>query len=290
MKRLIKNIVLIALAALLVWGIAWASGKAHNEVCNGVDIEVINVDSTSFVTPEGIKAEMARMGIKAVGVPIGQIDVDHIENRLRESEYLESAECVLSANNRLIIRVKQIVPVLRVYDDSTSYYMNRHGKHMAASISFHADVPVVQGHFSNAYPATRLLPLVEHINSDPTLKALVTMISVTDSNNIFIVPSIRGHVVNLGPVNNLDSKFARLKEFYKNVLPHTGYEYYDTISVKWNHQVVGTKRHKAVKIEIELDSTDYDDPTVLSELNDSPASNNNGNQAATTSNTQKKNQ
>jgi len=255
-KRLIRYIVLIVLTALLVLGISWAAGKAQREVCTAIDVEVLNADSTSFVTPEGILSEMNRMGLKAVGLPVSKINTDFIENKLRESVYLESAECVIAANNHLIIRVKQIVPVLRVFDGNSSYYMNSDGKRMVSSPNFIADVPVVQGKFTQAFPATRLLPLVEYINADPTLKELVTMISVRDSNNVFIIPAISGHVVNLGTPTNFESKFKRLTAFYKKVLPYKGYSYYDTISVKWNHQVVGTKRLKKVKEAYVPDSTD----------------------------------
>lgn len=259
MKRLIRYIVLIVLTTLLAMGISWSAGKAEREVCTAIDVEVLNADSTSFVTPQGILSEMNRMGLKAVGMPVGKINTDFIESKLMESAYLESAECVLTANNHLVIRVKQIIPVLRVFDGNTSYYMNREGKHMASSTSFIADVPVVQGKFTQDFPATRLLPLVEYINSDPTLKELVTMISVRDSNNVFIVPAFSGHVVNMGPPTGFESKFKRLTAFYKNVLPYKGYSYYDTISVKWDHQVVGTKRTKKVKEEFVPDTTSLND-------------------------------
>ena len=42
-------------------------------------------------------------------------------------------------------------------------------------------------------------------------------------------------------------------------MPAKGWETYDTISVKWDHQVVATRRHKAVKIEMTYDSA-YDEP------------------------------
>lgn len=266
MKTLLKYIVLVCLAAVLVLGVAWASHKADFEVCTAIDIEIINADSTSFVTQQGILGEMNRLGLKAVGLPMGKIDTDRIENLLRESVYLESAECVKCSNNHLVVRVKQIVPVLRVFDGNSSYYMNKEGKRMESNPNFLADVPVVQGNFSKQFPPTRLLPLVEHVDADPMLRQLVTMISVRDSNNIFIIPSIYGHVVNVGPPNNLESKFNRLTAFYRKVMPYKGYNYYDTISVKWNHQVVGTKRHKKVKVVILPDSTDVvdDGPTLQS--------------------------
>lgn len=270
MKQLIRNIILIVCVALLLWGFHWARGKADTQVCTGIEVVVLNADSTSFVTPEGIKAELTRMGLKAVGLPVNSVNTDMIERKLKESEYLEEAQCVMTANGCLKIIVKQIVPVLRVYDGEASYYVNHAGKRITTSPNFFANVPVVTGQFTKDFTPVNLLPMVEYIENDSTLKALVTMICVRDSNDIFIVPSISGHVVNMGSPRGYENKFKKLIAFYKNVLPHKGYNYYDTISVKWDHQVVGTKRFKAIKMDIQLDSTDMDDETPIENLTDTP--------------------
>lgn len=252
---------MLVLAGLLVGGIFWARGKAADELCGRVEVTIDNADSTRFVTPQGVIAELAKLGFKVVGKPMWQIDADRIEQALQRSEYLEKAECVKGANGVLIIRASQLVPVLRVFDGDQSYYVNRFGKRMTATASYHADVPVVQGHFTDKYPATRLLPLVQYVEGDSLLRSLVTMYTMRDSNNIFIVPSINGHIVNMGDCSNFEAKFRKLKLFYRKVLPAKGWDNYDTISVKWDHQVVATRRVKAVKVEMDYDSA-FDEPEL----------------------------
>ena len=247
------------MAGLLLWGIFWARGKAADEVCQRVEVTIDNADSTQFVTPQGVITELAKLGFKVVGKPMWQIDASRIEQALQRSEYLEKAECVKATGGVLMIRASQLVPVLRVFDGDQSYYVNRFGKHMSATASYHADVPVVQGHFTLQYPATRLLPMIEYVEADSLLRSLVTMYTMRDSNNIFITPAIHGHVVNMGDCDNFEAKFRKLKLFYRKVMPAKGWENYDTISVKWNYQVVATRRQKAVKIEMTYDSA-YDEP------------------------------
>lgn len=251
--------ILVLMAAMLLWGIFWARSKAADELCRRVEVTIDNADSTRFVTPEGVIAELARLGFKVVGKPMWQIDATRIEQALMRSEYLEKAECVKAHQGVLIIRASQLVPVLRVFDGDNSYYVNRYGKHMSATASYHADVPVVQGHFTDSYPATRLLPIVQYVESDSLLRSLVTMYTMRDSDNIYIVPAIYGHVVNMGSATDFEAKFRKLKLFYRKVLPAKGWENYDTISVKWDHQVVATRRTKAVKVEMNYDSA-YDEP------------------------------
>lgn len=256
MKRLIQNSILLILAIALTAGILWARGKSQGELCSAIEVEVINADSTSFVTPQGVLSDLKGQGIEVIGQRMGEIDASSIEEALRKSPYLENADCVKCQDGRLLIRVSQLVPVMRVFDGDASYYVNRAGKRMGASSFYHCDVPVVQGHFTRKYPATRLLPLIDFIEKDSLLHSLVTMFQVNDTNNIIIVPNFSGHVVNIGNAAGFENKFAKLKLFYGEVLPKKGWNTYDTISVKWNHQVVATKRVKAVQKILDVDPAD----------------------------------
>ena len=256
MKRLIQNIILLILAVALTSGILWAHNKSLGEVCEKIDVEVINADSTSFVTPQGVLNDLKGQGIRVIGKRMGEIDASDIEKALRLSPYLENADCVKCQDGRLLIRVSQLVPVFRVFDGDASYYVNRAGKRMAANAYYHCDVPVVQGHFTRKYPATRLLPLIDYVEGDSLLRTLVTMYQVRDTNNIIIVPDVSGHVINIGNADGFDNKFAKLKLFYREVMPKKGWNTYDTISVKWNHQIVATRRVKAVQQIMEYDPED----------------------------------
>lgn len=263
MKRLIQNSILAVLAIALVIGILWARNKSRGELCTGIEVQVVNGDSTSFVTPEGVLNDLKGQGIKVVGKHMGDIDASDIEEALRLSPYLESADIVKCQGGKLLIRVSQLAPVFRVFDGEQSYYVNRAGKRMLASMYYHSDVPVVQGHFTRKYPPTRLLPLIDYVEGDTLLRSLVTMYTVRDTNNIILVPAISGHVINVGNVSGLENKFAKLKLFYKEVMPKRGWNTFDTISVKWNHQIVATRRVKAVQqTVIEAPDDDEQPPDI----------------------------
>lgn len=256
MKRLIQYSILAVLAVALTVGILWAREKSRCELCTSVDVEVVNADSTSFVTPQGVLTDLKGQGIKLVGKHMGDINASDIEEALKVSPYLENADIVKCQDGKVLIRVSQLVPVVRVFDGEDSYYMNRAGKRMAATTYYHCDVPVVQGHFTRKYPATRLLPLIDYVENDSLLRSLVTMYQVRDTNNIIIVPELSGHVVNIGNADGFENKFAKLKQFYTQVMPKRGWNTYDTISVKWNHQIVATRRVKAVAPVLEDYSED----------------------------------
>ena len=238
------------MAIALIAGILWARYKSQGEVCESVAVEVINADSTSFVTPEGVLSDLEHQGLKFVGKRMADIQASDVEEILGNSPYLEFADIVKCQDGRLLIRVSQLLPVLRVFDGENSYYVNRAGKRMDASVYYHTDVPVVQGHFTKQYPPTKLLPLIDYVESDSLLRSLVTMYCVRDSNNVILVPQISGHVVNIGNASGFENKFAKLLLFYREVMPKRGWNTFDTISVKWDHQIV------AVVPTIEYDPED----------------------------------
>ncbi len=53
---------------------------------------------------------------------------------------------------------------------------------------------------------------------------------------------MRGHVINFGDVDNIADKFSRLKNVLQGGPAGKGMEFYDTISVKWDGQIVATRR------------------------------------------------
>ena len=124
------------MAIALIAGILWARYKSQGEVCESVEVEVINADSTSFVTPEGVLSDLEHQGLKFVGKRMAEIQASDVEEILGNSPYLEFADIVKCQDGRLLIRVSQLLPVLRVFDGENSYYVNRAGKRMDASVYY----------------------------------------------------------------------------------------------------------------------------------------------------------
>ena len=82
------------------------------------------------------------------------------------------------------------------------------------------------------------------------------------NHDIILVPVIRGHVVNFGDTSLIADKFARIKSFYNNVMPVKGWDYYESLSVKWRGQIVATRYDKPQASELYLATNeDYNEVT-----------------------------
>ena len=220
------------------------------EKCLKVSISVEQRDSIDFVTPKLIANELNLMKLNPIGKAIRSISTDSIENVFKHKEYVEDAQCYITGSNTVKIDIEPIKPVIRLFKYGKSYYMNREGKLINSDTRFFIDLPVVSGNFTDKFTPVRLLPMIDYIERTPTLKNLVSCIEVKDSNNVFIIPNIAGHVVNMGTAGGYESKFAKLLRMYREVMPVKGWDAYDTISVKWDYQIVATKRKGGSRLNI----------------------------------------
>ena len=263
-KKILGWTLMVLLFAYVVAAGIWAHAEARKNSCKGIDIQIVEAATTDSVSRRGVMAEINRYPRKIVGEQIPNIDTRHLEKYLRAYPQFEDVVCNFTTSGRLNVKVTPMVPELRVFDDSISYYINKDGKRMASKASFFVDVPVVSGHFTDTFKAKDVLPVTRFVAADPMLSKLVGMVRVDDADNILLIPRIHGHVINIGDTNRLAEKKQALEAIYRKVLPYKGWNHYDTISVKFKGQVVATRKNKGslVKRNVEFEETDMEEATL----------------------------
>lgn len=244
MKRTIwLALAALTVAAYLVFALIWTKAQASHAVCQGINIEVTDTIGHGFVTSGEIARELGAWHNEVPSCLLDSIDIDSIERLLNAIDKIENASVTRTTDNRIHLKVRPMHPVARVWEHGRSYYINREGKRITANARYHTDVPVIAGSFDSVFGPTALLPLLDYIEADSTWSSLITMIKTDRRHNVILIPMIRGHVINFGSISNIPDKFARLHRMYTDVLPVKGWNYYDTLSVKWEGQVVATRRH-----------------------------------------------
>lgn len=251
MPKYLKVIFSVMLAAYLVVALVMSARENDDDICKEMTITVEDADGdtgvTRFVTPSELARELDDLPSKAKGIALANINTQDIRRRLLDLDKIENAEVVRYSDGSIRIHVTPIVPVLRVFDGPTSYYVNRAGKRVKASARYHKNVPMIQGHFDasdTVFTPMSLMPLVNFIASDSLWNSYISMIKVKSPTDILLIPNIREHVINIGSTDRLREKLDNLRLFYSKVLVKQGWEKYDTISLKWNGQIVATKRHR----------------------------------------------
>lgn len=245
----IRCVLSLILIGYLVFTLFWADNMAAREICGGIDVHVLqSPTSRNFVTPAEISALLKEWKLDSTDMPVRAIDIQKIEERLEGIDNIEHANVERLSDSRLRLTVTPMQPVARIFDNrGASYYINRQGKRLTANARFRLDVPVITGAFDSVRTPVSLLPLISRIASDSAWNAIVSHVAVeSGTRDVLLVPMIRGHVINLGEPDDIDDKLERVMLMYHKVMPLKGWNYYDTISVKWRGQVVATRRVKSL--------------------------------------------
>lgn len=267
LKNILRWTLLLILIAYLGFALVWARGEAERHACKGVTISMDKQGLSDTITVRGVKAELRKYPRRIVGAPLTSINTLDIENYLMKFNNFESVQCYVSTNGYLNVLITPMIPEIRVFDNGESYYVNKEGKRIRSNAEFFTDVPLVTGHFSEAFPPETVLPVVRFVQNDPILRDLVAMYTATDADNIYLVPRITGHIVNMGDTTRLAEKRRMLLTAYSNIIPYKGWNEYDTISVKFKGQIVASRRNKAplYPIETYLQEEDPEDATLPTE-------------------------
>lgn len=245
---------------------AWATDSVHRQPCTGIEVELLPAEdgAPEFLDPDAVLRELGLLATNYSKYSLYDINTDSLERHLNRVNNFEHVEVVRTSLGKLLVRVKPIVPELRVFTPTETYYINKDGKRMDAHAEYFVDLPVVYGRFTRKMPPTGVLPVSRYIRGDSLLRNLVTMIEYRDPQNIILVPRIRGHVINIGDTANLPDKFSRLLTMYRKVMPHQGWAKYDTISVKFKGQIVATRADKSIVRHNDVNLDEIEDYEELS--------------------------
>lgn len=262
-NTLLWCILSIVLVAYLIAITCYTSYRSQKDLCSKVDIVLNDNSGIKFVTAEDINMEIGNDDNCFLSKSVSEINTHDLEKRLNSIDKIESANCVFYNKSRLRVEVTPLIPVARIFDGNKSYYINKDGKRMTANVRYHVDVPIISGKFGKSNDASSLLNVLNFIQADSAWNALISGIKVAKNHDIIITPMIKGHVINFGDTSLIENKFARIKTFYKEVMPQKGWNYYDTISVKWRGQVVATRREKRKQV-VHLTQADSIDNEMIS--------------------------
>ena len=252
-QRMLRRIgwVVLFLAVLVVYisAVEQKGGSTVKDIV--VNIEPLP-DGNSLLAETDVIGSIDRAFDRSlIGQSLSDIDIERLEQVLEAEPFILEAEAYVTAGNLIVIDINTREPILRVIDNNGyNYYLDRDGVQMPLSAHFTAKVLVATGSlptYDEAFLTRKrnrlkeAFLLAQLILSDPFLAPLSEQIYFDSRGKITLVPKIGSDRIEFGSFSDAQSKLRRIKIFYKEVLPHTGWRTYDEISVAYNDQVVGRK-------------------------------------------------
>ncbi len=190
------------------------------------------------------------------GAPRSTMPIDKMEADLERYPFIEKADVSIDLSGKLIIKVLQRSPVLRVINNrSQSYYVAKNGFKMPLHPVFSPRVPVANGNiaetlmdssFVSTVLVRDLLAIANYCGKDEFWHSQIEQMYVDNYMDILLIPKVGNHSIVFGSAERLEDKFTRLKTFYFKGLNNVGWDMYSVINLKYDSQVVAEKRNTTI--------------------------------------------
>ncbi|PXV68163.1 cell division protein FtsQ [Dysgonomonas alginatilytica] len=242
-KKILVIIGLCLLGGYLIFAAFFFEKKPQDKICNQFEIVVNNEDTDRFINVADLEKDIDSRGLNPYGKQLKEVNTLAIQEALLSNKLIKSAEVFLTSGGGIRAVIIERIPILRVMPaGGQSYYIDKDGEKMPLSIHNTAYLPIATGEIKDEFAKTDLYKFALFLSKNEFWNAQIEQIVVQSPNEVVLITRIGNHEVLMGKLEDVDAKLDRLKKFYTEALPGTGWNRYTKINLKYDKQVVGTKR------------------------------------------------
>ena len=248
-SRIIKAFMIIAFAALFGFIIVSSNIKQSKILCTTIKIDIKDKNELQFIVEKDILKIVNSSDFGSIiNKKISDIDLENIEKQLEKNSYIYSAEVYSNFEGAIKIDIVQKKPLYRVINNNNvSYYISNKGYKIPLSTNFTANRIITTGHIPNIEEISSnkvnsdLKKLIDFIYKNTFWNAMISQVEVKQNGDFVLIPKLKGHTVLFGSIENIDSKFNKLKMFYQKGLSKTDWKKYKEINLKYKGQLICSK-------------------------------------------------
>jgi cell division protein FtsQ len=166
---------------------------------------------------------------------------------------------------KLVVEISQRSPVVRVEDrNHYHYFLDGEGYVIPANMNYTPHILIANGHIPGKYRQLDrltaqgtesepeqsesdrmmegLLKMSDYINNDPFWRSQIVQLYVNEKNEFELIPRVGSQIILFGDAERMAYKFFKLRTLYKEGFKYTGWNQYEIINLKYDNQVICTKR------------------------------------------------
>lgn len=224
--------------------------KKAGVTCKGVKVYIPG--NEYFIDQAEVDNILGVSSNTLVGRKIDNINIHDLENKLQRNPFIESAEVYADMDGLIKVEISQRHPILRILNRfDQDFYIDQHGVKVPLSNNFTAQVLVANGYIDELFAnrldtlhtrlAKDIFTTADFIRKDTLWNAQIAQIYVNQNHEMELIPRVGNQRIMLGNADSLANKFHNLEIFYKQALPHVGWNKYKIINIKYANQIVGVK-------------------------------------------------
>ncbi|MDR1681824.1 MAG: cell division protein FtsQ/DivIB [Candidatus Symbiothrix sp.] len=242
LKKFFQGLIVVLLLVYLVFAVAFINPKVDVDLlCSEIQIEVVKNHGISYLNEDQIRSMLGRSQTNPLNKRMSTVSIESIENTLKQSKLIKSAESYKTVDGKLKIKIYQYYPILRVISDAGNYYVDSDGDFMPVPKKFAAHLPLATGAITEEYAKNQLVIFARFLQKNKKWNEHIEQIHVLPNRDVELIPAKGSHTIILGKIENYAENLDKLELFYKKVLDQAGWQRYSTINLKYKNQVVCTK-------------------------------------------------
>lgn len=220
---------------------AFVAIDKHEVVCSEIVPSICDSVENRFISQDEMNDLVLSKYPGLLGGHIQDVDCQQMELFFMKHPAIENCEVFVTYGGALHLNVTQREPLVRIFDNNTSYYLDMKGDKMPLFKHHTAHVLVVNGFVKRLSSMEDLMAIATTLYQDKFWKAQIEQIYVDKKGELTLVPRVGDHVVEFGAIENTESKLRNLKALYKNGWDTREWNLYKKVSLKYKGQVVCTK-------------------------------------------------
>lgn len=244
MKKALVIIGICLLAGYLVFAAFYFQEKPKEGTCTGFEVEVQNSSSSDrFVDTGDIEKYIDEKGLNPKGKHLKDINTNAIEEAILTNQLVKKANVFITNNNTIKASIEERKPILRIISNTgENYYIDNEGNKMPLSKRFTAYLPIATGTIKEDFAKSELYKFALFLYDNEFWNAQIEQIIVLPNKDVKLIPRVGDHQIILGDLIGYKEKLDKLFAFYKNGLNESGWNKYSIINLKFDKQVVCTRR------------------------------------------------
>ena len=260
MSKIVRHIInissaLLLAAALCVAYIAGVSCRAPL-TCKGLNVVICDSLTNRFVSAADVRNYIDSEFGNYVGCHIDSIDIRKVEEILDGKSAVLKSEVYTTPDGMLNVSITQRTPIARFLTPGGGFYADSEGFIFPLQDSYTSRVHIIDGDIPvrigrdfkgwleegpQKVWLEKVLDVVQYMEGNRTWKDKIVQINVTEGGELVLIPREGDEKFHFGQPDGIAGKFAKMELYYTNIIPAKGADYYRTINVEYDGQIVCKK-------------------------------------------------
>lgn len=247
----VKRILLFGVPLLLVLGyliFAFIRIQQEEKGAKAVGITVVMTNPQFHFVNKTEILELAKSQLGHLeGIPLDSINKNLLEDTIKKNPFVEDAQVFRTAGNACKIEITQRSPILRIWTEEESYYLDKEGYRMPTGSKYAALVHIYRGKISQEFAKKELLAFQKYLDNNMFWAEMIDYIVVNSKEELTLYLRAKSGEIYLGEAQNVAKKLEKLLLFINKVGKHNGMGNYESIDLRFDNQVVVKRKKNAAK-------------------------------------------